>query len=733
MVRRVVSTILLLVLFSTIAFAANPGDYVTGNTDVDVDNLLSLMTLEEKIGQLTQFTGINDQFRTWIKEGKIGSLFNIKGAENVNTIQRVAVEGSRLGIPIIFGLDVIHGYRTITPIPLGEVASWDPKLVEQSARMAAIEATAAGINWTFAPMVDIARDARWGRISEGAGEDPYLGSVMAAARVRGFQGDNLKSPSSIAACAKHFAAYGAAVAGKDYNTTDMSLNQLHNIYLPPFKAACEAGVLTLMCAFNDLNGIPCSAHEYLLDEVLRKEWGFQGFVVSDWRSILQMQYHGNVAGPVEAAINSLSAGVDMEMVSDLYMKHIAEQVLTGQIPEVIIDEAVRRILRVKFEIGLFENPYVDPEREKHEILTPANRAFARELASKSIVLLKNDRKILPLKKNIKSIALIGPLVKEQMAPLGWWSCDGRKEDVVTVHDGIKNALPPNVIINYAEGCDILKPGTKGIASAVEAAKKSDEVVVVVGEPFDWSGEGGSRAFIGLPGSQLELVKAIHETGKKMVLLVIAGRPLALAWCAENVPSILYAWQLGVESGNAIADILFGDVNPGGKLPATLPRVTGQEPIYYNYKNSGRPPSDDRFTNRYVDLEIGPQYPFGYGLSYSTFEFDNLKLSKTKIKPFEEIIVTAEITNTGKVAGDEIAQLYIRDLVGSITRPVKELKGFQRISLNPGEMKMIEFILNYEDLSFYDDHGRYIIEPGEFMVWIGPNSVEGLHGKFEIIE
>ena len=724
-------TFVCIIFLVTSLFAANPAEYVTGDMEADVENLLQLMTLEEKLGQLTQYSGINNEYRQLAREGKIGSFLNVVGAKQINEIQKLAVEESRLGIPIIFGLDIIHGYRTITPIPLAEVATWDPELVEQSARMAAVEGSAAGLDWTFAPMVDIARDARWGRISEGAGEDPYLGSIMAAARVRGFQGEDLESPTSLAACAKHFAAYGAAIAGKDYNTTDMSVNLLHNVYLPPFKAAEEAGVLTYMCAFNDLNGVPCSANEYLLNTILRQQWGFDGFVVSDYESISDMVEHGNVTDSLDAALKSLPAGVDMEMVSGLYQKYFGKMHTEGRISEDVIDEAVKRVLRVKFKIGLFENPYADPEREKHELVTPENRAFARKLAAKSMVLLKNEKRLLPLKRNIKSIALIGPLVKNNKAPLGGWHCQGKENEVITPFNGINRAVSDETKIYYAKGCDTVNPDKKDIEEAVATANKADVVVLVVGEPQNYSGEGGSRATIDLPGAQDELVKAVQMTNKKVVMVIMAGRPLELSWYHENIQSILYAWQPGTECGNAIADVIFGDINPGGKLPTTFPRVTGQEPVYYNHKNSGRPGSWKRFTTRYIDLENGPLYPFGYGLSYTTFKYENLVLDVNEIQQYGKIKVTADITNTGKMTGDEIAQLYIRDLTGSITRPVRELKGFQRITLKPGETRKVEFLLDHKKLGFYNADGKYVVEPGDFKVWLGPNSTSGLEGDFTI--
>lgn len=710
------------------------GDAQTQSSiELKVEALLAKMTLEEKLGQLTQNNGRHETHDALVEKGLVGSLLHLSGAERANRIQKVAVEKSRLGIPLIFGLDVIHGFRTVFPIPLAEAATWDPELAEKSARIAAREARAAGVHWTFAPMVDIARDARWGRIAEGAGEDPYMGSIMAAARVRGFQGKGWDDPESLVACAKHYLAYGAGIAGVDYNPADLSDWTLREIYMPPFKAAVDAGVGTIMSSFNEINGLPVTANRHLLDTVLRKEWGFRGFVVSDWNAVAEMLQHGNVASEAEAAKLALEAGVDMEMVSGLYMKHIPALLKEGRISPQTIDQAVRRILRVKYMLGLFDNPYADPAREKKVLLAKEHLEFARELSAKSIVLLRNQNRLLPLKKDLRSIAVIGPLADDPMAPLGWWHCEGRKEDVITVLKGIRDKLSPKTDIRYAKGCEINDSGTDLFAEATAAAGSSDVAVVVVGENYDMSGEGASRASVELPGNQLDLVKAVVATGTPVVVVLMNGRPLAIPWIAEHVPAVLEAWQLGVMCGPALADVLFGDVNPGGKLPVSFPRATGQEPLFYNHKNTGRPPTESRFTARYFDIAVGPQFPFGYGLSYTSFAFESLRKSAEKIRPDGHITIGATVRNTGAVTGDEVAQLYIRDLVASRTRPVKELKGFRRVTLKPGESARVEFTLGPEDLGFYDDNLRYTVEPGTFKVWIGPNSTEGLESTFEIVQ
>lgn len=743
----VACTALLGVLLAGAPYAAAEGRApdLTPDDQRRVEELLGQMTLEEKLGQLTQQTGgqvqgynpgernsKQEELFEAVREGRVGSFLNAHGAEYTNQLQRIAVEESRLRIPLILGNDVIHGFRTIFPIPLGEAASWDPALVEKAARVAAEEASAAGIRWTFAPMVDICRDPRWGRIAEGSGEDPYLGAAMAVARVRGFQGDGLSAKDSLVACAKHFAAYGGAEGGRDYNTVDISEQTLREVHLPPFKAAVDAGAGTLMSAFNEINGIPASANRLTLSTILRQEWGFDGFVVSDWTSVTEMVAHGFAADNAEAAEKAIAAGVDMDMSSFAYRTHLADSVRSGRLPEAVVDEAVRRILRMKIRLGLFERPYVDPQRERDVLLSAKNRALAREVAGKSIVLLRNEGGLLPLSDKIETLAVIGPLADSKRDPLGTWAVVGRPEDVVPVLDGIRASVSPGTKVLHARGCDVTGDSTEGFAAAVEVARQSDVVVMIVGETEYMSGEAHCRSSLDLPPIQLKLVQAVHATGVPVVVVLMNGRPMSISWMAEHVPAILNTWHLGVECGNATADVLFGDVNPGGKLPATFPRTVGQVPIYYNHKNTGRPPTNDRFTSKYIDLPSTPLYPFGHGLSYTQFAYDNLRVSPEKTGPEGRVAVSVEVTNVGEREGDEVVQLYIRDLVASMTRPVKELKGFERITLQPGQKRTVSFELTSEQLGFYDRHVRYVVEPGRFKVWVGPNSAEGLEGRFEIV-
>jgi beta-glucosidase len=641
------------------------------------------------------------------------------------------VTESRLKIPLIFGFDVIHGYRTIFPIPLGEAASWDPAAVERAASIAAAEARAAGVHWTFAPMVDIARDPRWGRIAEGSGEDPYLGSLMARARVRGFQGSDFSAKDKVVACAKHWVAYGAAEAGRDYNTTDVSERSLREVYFPPFKAAVDAGVGTFMSAFNDLNGVPSSANPFTLTEVLRNEWKFDGFVVSDYTSVEELIKHGIAANGAEAAREALSAGVDMEMVSRLYNKHASELIKERKLSQQTIDEAVRRILRIKFRLGLFDRPYVDEALERTAIFNSASVAAAREIAARSMVLLKNDHDVLPLDKNVRSIALIGPLADSRQDMLGSWTGDGKAEDAVTLLQGLKSKVP-QTRINYAKGCDIGCDKPDGFEEALRAARESDVTVIAVGESAEMSGEAASRSSLDLPGRQLELVKAVQATGKPTIVVLMNGRPLTINWLAENTPAILETWFAGTQAGNAIADVLFGDVNPGGKLPATFPRSVGQIPLYYNHKNTGRPPdANNKYTSKYLDVAWTPLFPFGYGLSYTQFKITNLQLSAERIPLNGKLTVSVDVENTGKRVGDEVVQLYIRDTSASVTRPVKELKGFQRITLQPGEKKRVEFLLTAEQLGFWDRQMRFTVEPGEFQVMVGSSSEDVIEKSFEV--
>lgn len=725
-----------LFLALTLPVAAGPPK---DDVERKITALLAQMTLEEKLGQLQQLDGhwdgrYREEQMDLARRGWLGSTLNVRGARRTNELQRVAVEESRLKIPLIFGFDVIHGYRTIFPVPLGEASSWDPTAVERAASIAAAEARAAGVHWTFAPMVDIARDARWGRMVEGSGEDPYLGSAMARARVRGFQGHDYSAPDRVVACAKHWVAYGAAEAGRDYNTTDMSERTLREVYFPPFKAAVEAGVGTFMSAFNDLNGVPASANPFTLTQVLRGEWKFDGFVVSDYTSVQELIKHGLAANGAEAAHYALSAGVDMEMVSRLFNQHGPQLIREGKLSLATVDEAVRRILRIKFRLGLFEKPYADEAREREVILNPRHVAAAREMAARSMVLLKNERDALPLSKNLRSVAVIGPLADDQQAPLGSWSGDGRKEDVVTLLAGIKAKVSAETKINYAKGCDIEDDSTEGFAEAVRLAREADTAIVVVGESADMSGEAASRSSLDLPGRQLDLVKAVHATGKPTVVVLMNGRPLTINWIAENVPAILETWFAGIQAGPAIADVLFGDVNPGGKLPVTFPRAVGQVPLYYNHKNTGRPADPkEKYTSKYLDVPWTPLFPFGYGLSYTQFQISNLQLSAPRIRRDGQLKVSVDVQNTGQRAGDEVVQLYIRDVAASVTRPVRELKGFERVALRPGEKRRVEFTLGPDHLGFYNREMKFAVEPGEFKVYVGNSSVGGLEASFEVRE
>lgn len=723
---------------------------VQQRTDLEqrIDALLSQMTLEEKLGQLQQLDGHADgryreEHLALARKGLLGSTLNVRGAAQVNALQRAAVEGSRLKIPLIFAFDVIHGYRTVFPIPLGEAASWDPAAAERSAAIAAAETRAAGVHWTFAPMVDIARDARWGRIAEGAGEDPYLGAVMAAARVRGFQGDDYSRPDKVVACAKHWVAYGAAEAGRDYNTVDMSEHTLRSIFFPPFKAAVDAGVGTFMSAFNDLNGVPASANHFTLTQVLRDEWRFDGLVVSDYNSVIELIKHGFAADQADAARLALTAGVDMEMISKSYVTHGVQHVKDGRIPLAVIDEAVRRVLRVKLRAGIFERPYTDAEHEMRTMLTPESRAAAREIAARSMVLLKNDG-VLPLAPSLRRLAVVGPLADDRPNMMGNWTGDGRKEDVVTILEGIRAAVAQGTEVLHAPGAslDVAHLMTKEpssetadrtrIAEAVAVARTADAVVLVIGESGAMSGEASSRTSLDLPGAQLELAQALVDTGKPVAVVLMNGRPLNLTALAASAPAILEAWFPGTEAGHAVADVLFGRVNPGGKLPVTFPRHVGQAPIYYNHKSTGRPPdSKDKYTSKYLDVHWTPLYPFGHGLSYTQFTLQDLRLGAGRIGVDGSLTVSVEVANTGKRRGDEVVQLYIQDLVASVTRPVQELKGFTRVSLEPGERRRVEFVLGSEALGFLDQSLKWVVEPGEFRVRVSNSSEGGLLATFEV--
>ncbi|TRW99760.1 glycoside hydrolase family 3 N-terminal domain-containing protein [Flavobacterium gawalongense] len=740
--KKIVTTALLLTCF--IGFSQQK------TIDQKVDALLKQMTLEEKIGQLNQYTGdnaatgpitINPNKQSEIKAGLIGSMLNVLGTQHTRQYQELAMQ-SRLKIPLLFGQDVIHGYKTTFPIPLAEAASWDLDAMELSARIAATEAAASGIHWTFAPMVDIARDPRWGRVMEGAGEDTYLGSKIAYARVKGFQG-KLGDVNSVMACVKHFAAYGAAIGGRDYNSVDMSERMLWETYLPPFKAALDAGAATFMNSFNDLNGIPATGNKYLQRDILKGKWNFQGFVVSDWGSIGEMINHGYVKDSKEAALAAITAGSDMDMESNAYRYNLAQLVKEKRVPIALIDDAVKRILRKKFELGLFEDPYKysNPEREQKELNNPEHRKVAREITAKSIVLLKNEKNILPLSKQTKTIAFIGPLVKERKQNMGFWSVELPEVDydkqVISQWEGLQNKVGNTAKLLYAKGCEIEGDNKDGFAEAIAVANQADVVILSIGERRDMSGEAKSRSNLRLPGVQEELIKAIQATGKPVVVLINAGRPLIFNWTADNVPAILYTWWLGSEAGNAIADVLFGDYNPSGKLPLSFPREEGQIPIYYNHFNTGRPAKNEtesNYVSAYTDLKNSPKFPFGYGLSYTTFEYSNLKLSNNKIKSTETVAVSLNITNSGKVAGEEVVQLYLRDKVGSVVRPIIELKDFQKIKLNAGETKTVKFTIDKEKLSFYNAALQWIAEPGDFDLMIGSSSADiRLKDTFELVK
>ncbi len=739
--------ILLLFAKATAVLSQTKNQAPSQDMENKITALMSKMTLDEKIGQLNQYTG--DREATGpvsksgnklqdIKDGKIGSMLNIRGVKDTRELQEAAMQ-SRLKIPLLFGQDVIHGYRVTFPIPLAEAASWDLAAIERSARIAATEASASGIHWTFAPMVDIARDPRWGRVMEGAGEDPYLGSLIAKARIKGFQGKGFGNTDAVMACVKHFAAYGAAIGGRDYNSVDMSLRTLWEVYLPPFKAALDAGAATFMNSFNDLNGTPATGNSYLQRDILKGKWNFSGFVVSDWGSIGEMVAHGYAKDKSEAADFAIHAGSDMDMESRSYTSSLANLVKEGKVEESLIDDAVRRILRKKYEMGLFDDPFrfSNEEREKKMLNTPEFIAASRDVARKSIVLLKNRNQLLPLSKDIKSIALIGPLVKAEADMKGFWSTDWKEEDhVVSLYEGMQKQAG-NTKLVYAKGCDVLDSSKTLFAEAVEAAKNADVVVMAVGEHADMSGESKSRANIHLPGVQEELIKAVQATGKPVIVLVMAGRPLVFNWTADNVPAIVYTWWLGSEAGNAIADVLYGKYNPAGKLPMTFPQTEGQIPLYYNYLNTGRPSKDDaksHYSSGYIDLTKRHAYAFGYGLSYTTFEYSDLKFSKDSLHKEEQIEVSFTLKNTGKYAGEEVAQLYLQDVVAQPLRPVKELKDFQKVALKPNESKTVTFVIGKEKLSFYNDNLEWISQPGKFNLFIGGASNDvRLEKSFNLID
>jgi len=730
--------------------------------DQKVEALLSKMTLQEKIGQMNQYNGFwnftgpspdgGDQKIKYdhLANGLVGSMLNVRGVKEVRAVQKIAVEKSRLGIPLIFGFDLIHGYQSVFPIPLAEAASWDLEAIQRSASLSAKEAAVAGINWTFAPMVDVTRDARWGRVMEGAGEDPYLGSLVAAARVHGFQGDDLASPFTIAASAKHFAAYGFAEAGRDYNTVDIGLNTLHNIVLPPFKAAVDAGIKTFMNSFNDLNGIPATADAYLQRDLLKGEWGFDGFVVSDWGSIREMVDHGYAKDRKQAGEMSVLGGSDMDMESSIYVNELEALLEENKINIAHIDDAVKRILKVKFELGLFDDPYLYCNEELEKQITGAQEIVnaTLDVAKKSIVLLKNENTILPLKKEGQKIGLIGPLAADKNSPLGNWRIAAVNNSAVSVLEGFQSykgnkishaqgvKLVNKVPDGFHEEVQINTTDKTGIEEAIALAKEVDVVVMVLGEYGFQSGEGRSRAFLNLPGFQQELLEKVAEVNPNIVLVVMNGRPLILNWASENIPAIVEAWHLGSQSGHAIAQVLYGDYNPSGKLPMSFPRSVGQLPIYYNHKSTGRPGADGEdmgsvFWSHYGDEKNSPLYPFGYGLSYTQFEYSPLQLSDDIMDKGGSLKASIKLKNTGKFKGKEVVQFYIQDPYASATRPVKELKGFQMVELNPGETKEVSFRITEEQLKFYNARQKWEAESGTFYVFIGSNSAVKEKKAFEL--
>lgn len=729
-----------------------------------INGLMAKMTVDEKIGQLNLLTGgeattgaaVSTDVESKISKGQVGGIFSMTTPSKIRKTQEIAMK-SRLKIPLIFGQDVIHGYKTTFPIPLALAASWDLPLIEKTARIAAIEASADGLNWTFSPMVDIARDARWGRIAEGSGEDTFLGAEIAKVMVKGYQGDDLSKYNTLMACVKHFALYGAAEAGKDYNTTDMSLDRMYNEYLPPYKAALDAGAGSIMVSFNDINGVPATANKWLLTDLLRKQWGFNGFVVSDYTGVSELIDHGLGDLKTVSAL-SLKAGTDMDMVSEGFLTTLKQSLKDGKVTQAQIDKACRLILEAKYKLGLFDDPfrYCDEERAKNEILTTSNIKFAREAAAKTFVLLKNEKQTLPLKKT-GTIALIGPLANTRANMPGTWSVNADMAKVPTLLEGLTEVAGGKVKILHAMGANLIadakqqqwatahgrdiprdnRPEEEIIADAVKTANQADVVVAALGEASEMSGESSSRTDIGIPATQQKLLAALLKTGKPVVLVLFAGRPMALKWESENVPAILNVWFGGIEAAKAIGDVLFGDVNPSGKLTVTFPQNVGQVPIYYSHKNTGRPLADGqwftRFRSNYLDVSNEPLYPFGFGLSYTTFSYGDVKLSSTTLKPGQQLTATISVTNTGKVAGEEIVQLYTRDLVGTSTRPVKELKGFQKIALQPGQTKTVTFTLNEQALKFYNSELKFVAEPGDFKVFIGPNVRDVKAADFKLVK
>ncbi|MGL5789098.1 MAG: glycoside hydrolase family 3 N-terminal domain-containing protein [Bacteroidales bacterium] len=745
--QAIKTTISIVAFSSIIGCTGNKTEWksFSGNKDIErkVDSVLSLMTLEEKIGQMTQFscnwdiTGpvMTDDFEPYLKKGLVGSIFNGYTVEGVRHLQEMALKESRLKIPVLFGFDVIHGFRTIFPMSLAEAGSWDLDLMKQTAEIAAAEAASEGIAWTFAPMVDVSRDARWGRVMESAGEDPYLGSLIAKARVQGFQGggswESLKDTNTVLSCTKHFAAYGAAEAGRDYNSAELSERTLREYFLPPYEAAKEAGSATYMTAFNEIGGVPCTASRYLFQDILRDEWDFRGFVVTDYTAINELVPHGVAKDEPEAAVLAANAGVDMDMTGAVYIKYLENAVNEGKVSVSTIDQAVRRILEMKFLLGLFDDPYryLDETRQKETIMKPEFLQVAREASAKSIVLLKNENNFFPIspEKNL-TVALIGPMVKDKINQNGEWAGKGDREQSVSLFEGLTEKYKnSNVKFIYAQGADLTTDNKSMFAEAIATAKKADIVIAAMGEDFNWSGEAASRSDIKLPGAQQDLLKELKKTGKPVGLVLINGRPLDLSWEDQNVDAILEAWYLGTMAGHGMADVIAGDYNPSARLTMSFPRNVGQVPIYYNHKNTGRPidpafPKTD-YKSNYLDVENTPLYPFGYGLSYTTFAVDNMKLDKTVFGPNEKLTITADVANTGNVDGETVVQLYVRDIYGTTTRPVKELKGFNKIALKKGEKRTVTFELSEKDLQMYDINMNRVTEEGDFKVWVGLDSAE----------
>ena len=716
----------------------------TPTSDVDpfgarVDSVLELMTLEEKLGQLTLLSSgltqtgpvLRDDFKDLVRQGRAGAIFNAFTVEHTNELQTLALEETRLGIPLVFAFDVIHGYKTIFPIPLGEAATWNPELIEEASRAVAREAASAGLHWTYSPMVDVSLDPRWGRIAESAGEDPLLNALFGRAKVRGYQGADLSASYTIMATAKHYAAYGAAEGGRDYNTVDVSERVLREIYLPPFKATVDAGVRSIMPGFNEYDAVPATANTFLLNTVLRGEWGFEGIVVSDYTAIPEMIQHGVAATARDAAELALKSTVDQDMQSTVYLNELEALLEEGRITEQQIDAAAARILRAKFELGLFEDPfrYADAGREAETLRNPEILDLAREVSRQAIVLLKNDKGLLPISKQLRRVAVLGPLADDRREMLGSWSGAGEADDVVTLLEGIRSRVSSQTEVTYARGVDVTDSSTAGFVEAVALARKADIAILALGERAIMSGEAASRNSLELPGRQEAFLRAVHATGTPVVLVLMAGRPLAIQWAADHVPAILNAWFLGTQAGAAIGDVLFGDFNPSGKLPVTFPRSTGVVPYYYHHKNTGRPLNpDQRYTSKYIDVENSPLYPFGYGLSYTTFAYSDLRFDRENWLGDDSLGISVSVRNAGERAGYEVVQLYTRNPVASVTRPVRQLRGFRRVRLAPGESETVTFRLSPSDLRYYDRAMNHVLEPGRIQVFVGTNVQDVLEGE-----